>query len=61
MSMNKTAFIASVILEVTGIAGIGICVGAEAVAGGEVYLVGMAVSTLFVAAGGLVYAKFLKK
>ena len=50
-----------VILEVAGVAVVGTGIGLELAHGGEVYLVVITFGSLLIAAGGLIFAKFMRK
>ena len=50
-----------VILEVAGVAVVGTGIGLEMAKGGDVYLVVITFGSLLIAAGGLIFAKFMRK
>jgi len=50
-----------VILEVAGVAVVGTGIGLEMAQGGEVYLIVITFGSLLIAAGGLIFAKFMRR
>ena len=57
----KKKHLIPVIIEIAGITIVSIGIGLEMAFGGEVYLVMITAGSLLIAAGGLIFAKFMRK
>ena len=56
----KKKHLIPIVIELTGISVVGIGIGLEIALGGEVYLVMITGGSLLVAAGGILWGKFIK-
>lgn len=59
--MSKRFFLLAVVLEVVGIATVGIGLGVEVALGGAIYFAVITLGSLLVAIGGVVFAKFVRR
>ena len=50
-----------IVIELIGISVVGVGVGLELASGGEIYLVLITTGSLFIATGGVVWGKFIKR
>jgi len=57
----KKKHIIPIAIELVGISIVGIGIGLEMALGGEVYLVMITAGSLLIAAGGLIFAKFMRR
>ena len=48
-------------IELVGISAVGVGVGLEVAFGGEIYLITITVGSCLVAAGGIIWGKFMRK
>jgi len=57
----KKRHIIPIAIELVGISIVGIGIGLEIALGGQVYLVMITAGSLLIAAGGLIFAKFMRR
>jgi len=57
----KRRHLIPIIIELLGIATVGTGIGLELAFGGQVYLIVITIGSLLIAAGGLIFAKFMRR